>query len=94
MPAACMMATRCQRSERGVRESGSRSLLGGSVVQKERDVLLTEREINRGQRVKGRQFAWVDLNQANMRHRPRDRIGLSRSGALLFLALLALLVHQ
>ncbi len=61
---------------------------------KERDVLLTERQIDRGKHVEGRQFPRIDLDQTNMRHRSGDRIRLSRRGALLFLALLALLVHQ
>ena len=33
MPAACWMATRCQRSDNGVANSGARSLLGRSWVQ-------------------------------------------------------------
>jgi hypothetical protein len=60
----------------------------------ERDVLLTEGEIDRGKRVEGGQFARVDLDQTNMRHRSRDQVGLSHHDMLLFLALLALLVHQ
>ncbi len=60
----------------------------------ERDVLLTEGEIDRGKRVEGGQFARVDLNQTNMRHRSSDQVGLSHRDMLFFLALLALLVHQ
>src|SRR5258708_11343141 len=60
----------------------------------ERDVLLTEGEIDRGKRVEGGQFARVALNQTNMRHRSSDQVGLSHRDMLFFLALLALLVHQ
>src|SRR5581483_3741446 len=68
--------------------------IGGLGGTKERDVLLAERKIDRGQRVEDCQFPWIDLDQPNMGHGSRDRIRLSRSGALLFLALLALLVHH
>jgi hypothetical protein len=60
---------------------------------KERDVLLREREIDRGKRLEGHQFPRIDLNQPDVRHCSRDQIGLSHPAMLLLLALLALLVH-
>src|SRR5215467_13280544 len=52
-------------------------LIGGLLGTKEGDILLTEREIDRSQGIKRGQFARIDFDQANMRDRFGNPLGLA-----------------
>src|SRR5258708_38115201 len=90
MPAACCMATRCNRSDKFRRVNRFAPLVGLALgLAKEGGVLLAELQVTAHERIKGRELARIGLQQTNMGHGSGD--GLF---ALLFpLALLLFFVR-
>src|SRR5258708_5694493 len=73
MPAACCMATRCNRADKFRRVNRFAPLVGLALgLAKEGSVLLAELQVRAHARIKGRELAHIGLQQTNMGHGSGD----------------------